>query len=155
PRNAFRFLFITLVMSCVGASIGTLSLYLLHHSASSAYLRIGYSWWVGHVVGILLFTPFILTVVRRMYFKFSPDKTLELGIFFLNLMGVLLLLRVGYLQTTLIHALPFLVFPLLLWLAFRFDLMIALAGVLIVSMVSIHITKSGLGPFVLSNSYSS
>jgi len=155
PRNAFRFLFITLMMSCVGACIGTVSLYLLHPNAPSVYLRIAYSWWVGNVVGILLFTPFILTVVRRTYFKFSPDKTLELGIFLLNLVGILLLLRVGYLQTTLIHALPFLMLPLLLWLAFRFDLMIALAGVLIVSMVSIHITKSGDGPFVLSSSYSS
>lgn len=155
PRNAFRFLFITLVMSGVGACIGTVSLYLHSPREFAAIARIGYSWWVGTVVGILLFTPFILTVVRRSYFRFSSDKTLELGFFLLNVIGILLLLRVEYLQATLSHALPFLMLPLLLWLAFRFDLMIALAGVLVVSMVSIHLTKLGVGPFVLSNSYSS
>lgn len=155
PRNAFRFIFITLLMSGVGACMGTLSMYLNSPKDITAFLRIGYSWWVGTVVGILLFTPFILTIARRTYFKFSSDKTIELGIFLLNMIGILLLLRVDYLQTTLIHAMPFLMLPLLLWLAFRFDLMIALAGVLLVSMVSIHLTKSGVGPFVLSNPYSS
>ncbi|MGC3943986.1 MAG: MASE1 domain-containing protein [Chryseolinea sp.] len=155
PRNAFRFLFITLIMSAVGALIGTLSMYVNNPKGATVFLRIGYSWWVGTVVGILLFTPFILTIVRRTYFKFSPDKTLELGMFLLNVIGILLLLRVEYLRTTLIHAMPFLMLPLLLWLAFRFDLMIALAGVLLVSLISIHLTKSGIGPFVLANSYSS
>jgi len=155
PRNAFRFLFITLVMSGVGACIGTVSMYVNDPKGLSVFLRIGYSWWVGTVVGILLFTPFILTIARRTYFKFSSDKTIELGFFLLNLIRILLLLQVDYLQNTLIHALPFLVLPLLLWLAFRFDLMIALGGVLVVSMASIHLTKSGIGPFVLSNPYSS
>jgi signal transduction histidine kinase len=155
PRNAFRFLFITLVMSSVGAGIGTLCLYANGAAFIQGFLRTGYSWWVGNVVGILLFTPFILTVVRRTYFRFSTDKTLELGIFLLNIAGILLLLRVDYLRPTLINALPFLMLPMLLWLSFRFDLMIALAAVLTVSMVSIYFTVSGVGPFVLSNAYSS
>jgi signal transduction histidine kinase len=131
------------------------SMYVNNPNGLSVFLRMGYSWWVGTVVGILLFTPFILTIARRTYFKFSSDKTIELGFFLLNVIGILLLVQVDYLQNTLIHALPFLVLPLLLWLAFRFDLMIALGGVLVVSMVSIHVTKSGIGPFVLSNPYSS
>lgn len=155
PRNAFRFLFITLVMSGISACVGTASTYFHNPDGPAILMRIGYSWWVGSVVGILLFTPFILTVARRTYFKFSTDKTIELGFFLLNVIGILMLLRVEYLRTSLIHALPFLMLPLLLWLAFRFDLMIALAGVLLVSMVSIHLTKSGIGPFVLANSYSS
>lgn len=155
PRNAFRFLFITLVMSGISACVGTASTYFHNPNGPAVLMRVGYSWWVGSVVGILLFTPFILTVARRTYFKFSTDKTIELGFFLLNVIGILMLLRVDYLRTSLIHALPFLMLPLLLWLAFRFDLMIALAGVLLVSMVSIHLTRSGVGPFVLANSYSS
>lgn len=155
PRNAFRFLFITLLMSMVGACIGTVSMYLHEPKSLGVLMRLGYSWWVGTVVGILLFTPFILTIARRTYFRFSTDKTIELGFFLLNLLGILLLLRLDFLQPALIHALPFLLLPLLLWLAFRFDLMIALSGVLIVSIISIHITKTGVGPFVLSDSYSS
>lgn len=155
PRNVFRFLFITLLMSAMGTLIGIASLYLQFGGDSKDFVRVAYSWWVGNVVGILLFTPLILTFARRPYFRFSSDKTIELGIFLLNVIGILLLLQVDYLRSPLSHALPFLMLPLLLWLAFRFDLMIALSGVLIVSMASIYLTRIGIGPFVLANSYSS
>ena len=154
-KNAFRFLFVTLLMCSVGSGIGTISLYFNHAILPENLLRTGFSWWVGKVVGILLFTPLILAIAKRIGRKFSSEKWMEVGIFLLCLLGIYLLLKVEYLRPTMERALPFMVLPFLLWLAFRFELIVAIAGVLIVSLISIYITIHGVGPFVLTNSYNS
>ena len=154
-RNAFRFLFVTLLVFSLGAGVGTLSLFMSKVLVTANLLRTGFSWWVGNVVGILLFTPIILAGAKKIALKFRSEKMMEVGIFVLSLIAIYLLLKVEYLRPTLVHALPFLALPFLLWLAFRFELIVAIAGVLTVSLISIFITIKGGGPFVLANSYNS
>jgi signal transduction histidine kinase len=155
-KNAFRFLFVTLFMCLVGAGIGTTSLYMNSVILSSDILITGFSWWLGNVVGILLFTPFILSIARKHNIGFSSDKILEVGIFVICSVGIFFLIRVDYLADTLQHALPFLILPFLLWLAFRFELTVAITGVLASSIVSIYYTIGSVGPFVLvGGSYNS
>jgi signal transduction histidine kinase len=64
-------------------------------------------------------------------------------------------LQIDYFHATLERSLPFLVLPFLLWLAFRFDLLVAITGVLAVSLLSIFYTIQGSGPFVLAAPYHS
>src|SRR6478609_4150713 len=151
-KSAFRFLFVTMMMCLIGASAGTITLYMNDVALLDNLLRTGFSWWVGNVVGILLFTPFILAIAQKHLFKVSPEKGIEIGIFFLLIAGIYVLFQVEYLRPTLERALPFLILPFLLWLAFRFDLMTALAGVLAASLFSIYVTIIGRGPFVLIDS---
>ncbi len=154
-KNAFRFLFVTMLMCFVGAGVGTLTLYFNNVGLLENILRTGFSWWVGNVVGILLFTPFVLAIAQKHNYKFSIEKGVEVGIFLGFIACIYGLLQVDYLRPTLEHSLPFLVIPFLLWLAFRFDLMIAIAGVLVTSLFAIYITITGNGPFVLVQSYDS
>lgn len=155
-KNAFRFLFVTLFMCLVGAGVGTASLYLNGVILRNDLLITGFSWWLGNVVGILLFTPFILSIARKHALGFSPDKILEVSIFVICSIVIFFLLRVEYLADTLQHALPFLILPFLLWLAFRFELTVAITGVLVSSIVSIYYTIHATGPFVLAGgSYNS
>jgi signal transduction histidine kinase len=142
-------------MCVVGAGVGTLSLFMSKVLLIENLLRTGFSWWVGNVVGILLFTPIILALAKKISVKFSSEKMMEIGIFLLSIIGIYFLLQVDYLRPTLIHALPFLALPFLLWLAFRFELIVAIAGVLSVSLISIYMTIQGGGSFVLANSYNS
>lgn len=154
-KSAFRFLFVTMAMCLIGAGAGTMTLYVNDVALLDNVLRTGFSWWVGNVVGILLFTPFVLAIAQKHLFKVSPEKGIEIGIFLLLIAGIYVLLQVEYLRPTLEHALPFLVLPFLLWLAFRFDLMTAITGVLATSLFSIYVTIIGRGPFVLVESYDS
>lgn len=148
-KNAFRFLFVAMIMCLVGASAGTITLFFNGVTKSDEVLRTAFSWWVGNVVGILLFTPFVLSLARKHVMRFSPDKIVESGIFVSSIIAILFLLNVDYLHNTLQHALPFLLLPFLLWLAFRFKLSVAIAGVLAASIISIYYTTSHAGPFVL------
>lgn len=152
-KGAFQFLFVAILMCLVGASLGTFVLYatdvILHENLLKAFL----SWMVGNVVGVLLFTPFILSVARPSTFRFSSEKALEVSLFVIGSIGIAFLLQVEYFSATLQRALPFLILPFFLWLAFRFELTIATAGVLIVSLLAIYFTVNGQGPFVLDVPY--
>lgn len=154
-KNAYRFLFVSLLMCFLGAAVATWGLYINRLIDTSHVLRTGFSWWVGNVVGILLFTPFILSFAEKMTFRIPARKMTEVGIFFLTITGIYMLMQVDYLVPTLEHALPFLVLPFLLWLAFRFDLIVAITGILITSLISIYFTINGEGPFNLSDPYNS
>jgi signal transduction histidine kinase len=154
-KNAFRFLFVTLLMGLIGSLVGTLSLNLNGIVLLSDFTKTWFSWWVGNVVGILLFTPFILSVSRKKSFHFESGKIVEVVIFACCLIVIFFLVRMEGFNATLIRALPFLLIPFLLWMAFRFELLAAITGVLTVSLLSIYFTIQGQGPFILSDSYNS
>jgi signal transduction histidine kinase len=154
-KNAYRFLFVTLLMCSIGAGLGTWGLSLYGIITETDFMKTGFSWWVGNVVGVLLFTPLILSCSQKIRFKIPSKKAVEVGIFSLTLTCIYLLLQVDYLEATLERALPFLVLPFLLWLAFRFDLLIAMGGVLVASLTAIYVTILGEGPFALMDSYNS
>jgi integral membrane sensor domain MASE1 len=137
-RDTFRFLFVTLFMCAVGAGIGSVSLWANGVVFLSDLLQTGFSWWVCNVVGILLFTPFILSFARKQKLKFRIGKSVEIGIFLLSIVGIFLLSQLDYLNNTMERALPFLCLPFLLWLAFRFDLIVAISGVVVASLFSIY-----------------
>ncbi|MDV3307883.1 MAG: MASE1 domain-containing protein [Cyclobacteriaceae bacterium] len=154
-RNAFRFLFVTLVMAVAGASIGTSSLLLFGLLPEDRILQSSLSWWVGNVVGILLFTPFVLALVRGRRITFNLEKGIEIAVFLAGIAGLYMLLQLDYMAETIGRALPFLILPFLLWLAFRFDLVVAITGVLLASLFAIYLTVNREGPFVLEESSNS
>src|SRR6478609_4397983 len=154
-KNAFRFLFVTIVMCVVGVSIEAFTLYSFNITSLENLLRAGFSSLMGNAVGILLFTPFVLAISQKQRFIVSSEKTIEIGIFILTSAAVYGLVHTERIGPTLERSLPFLVLPLLLWLAFRFDLLIALTGILISSLFAIYKTIHGHGPFALPNSYES
>jgi signal transduction histidine kinase len=151
-RNAFRFLFVTLLMCMVGACIGSYSLLFFELISEAMIIQSCLSWWVGNVVGILLFTPFVLAVARGRRITFNLEKGIEIAIFVLGITGIYALLQLDYLAETMERALPFLILPFLLWLAFRFDLIVAITGVLGAALFSIYLTVHESGPFVLHES---
>ena len=148
-RNTFRFLFVTMFMCLIGAGIGAASLYVNQVIAIPLITKTFFSWWIGNVVGILLFTPFLLSLVQGINVKISTRKMLEVGILLISIISIYLLTRVEHLAMTMERALPFLVLPFLLWLAFRFELIAAITGVVITSLIAVYYTTLGLGPFVL------
>ena len=154
-RNAFRFLFVSMSMCLIAASIATWGLYINNLVDSSKILRTGFSWWIGNVVGILLFTPFVVSLTQKTTLRIPVKKMTEVGFLVLSLLGIYFLMHVEILFPALQRALPFLVLPFLLWLAFRFDLIVAITGILITSLVSIHFTIREQGPFHLGDPYNS
>lgn len=154
-KNAFRFLFIAVLITFLGSGIGTVSLLNYGILDQSVFLTSYLSMWVGNVVGILLFTPFILALVKKYKFTLSLEKGLELALFALGGITLTFLFQIQEVNDTFSRALPFIVLPFLLWLAFRFQLVVSMSVVMLISLLAIHITTLNIGPFVLEDAYSS
>ena len=107
-RSAFQFLFVAVLMCLAGALVGNFVLYSSQVISSDILLKSSVSWLVGNVVGVLLFTPFILSMARNNQSKFSAEKALEVSLFLIgaiasdlasntrNSLYALLLLAVSY-----------------------------------------------------------
>lgn len=152
-KGSFQFLFVAVFMCLTGALLGTLVLFSNQVMPPGDVLKTCISWWVGNVVGVLLFTPFILSIAKDNKLKFSAGKVLEVSLFIIGMIGIVFLLQVEYFSATIQRALPFLILPFFMWLAFRFELIVAMGGVLIVSLLSIYFTIDNQGPFVLTDPY--
>lgn len=152
-KGTFQFLFVAIFMCLTGALSVTIVLLYNQVITSVDILKTCLSWWAGNVVGVLLFTPFILSTARHTPLKFSPEKALEVALFIIGTIGIIFLLQVEYFSTTIQRALPFLILPFFMWLAFRFELIVATGGVLIVSLLAIYFTIGHQGPFVLTEPY--
>lgn len=154
-KNAFRFLLVTMIMCVSGAGIATWVLMANQVSYDNVFLKAALSSWVGNAVGIFLFTPFILSLAQPPSLRLTWEKVGEIGVFIFFGMLLFILLQIDYVAQTFQHALPFLVLPFLLWIAFRFNLAIATAGVMVTSLLAIYATVNGYGPFVLKDAYNS
>lgn len=147
-KETFRFLFVALLMSLVGVWISMLGLFFNNAISSDLLLLDTFRFWVSHVVGILLFTPFILCAIKKRKTGFQPEKLIEGSVFVLCMLAIYSLIQLGYFNGTLINSLPYLLIPFLLWLTFRFDLLAGISATLLSSLVAIYFTTQGQGPFV-------
>jgi signal transduction histidine kinase len=150
--NAFRFLFVTLLMCLIGGGLASASLYVGSSLDGEQWYGMLLSWWIGNVTGILLFTPFILSCVYFVKVRLSKERLIEIGAFLAFAAVLFFTLRSEYSNNTFLRALPYMILPFLLWLAFRFELALAMAGVLLVALISIYASVRNVGPFVLENS---
>ncbi|MFE5486456.1 MASE1 domain-containing protein [Streptomyces sp. NPDC056527] len=100
-------------------------------------------WWTGDAMGILVVTPFLLVLRRaRWPVRARPARWLEAGALAFGTVFVTLLAT----RTT-DSALLFLVSPLLIWAAFRFQLAGAAPCALVVSTLAILAATGEKGPF--------
>jgi len=147
--HVFRFLGVGFIIALVSAVIGTGALFYQGLFAIDEFLTRFVSWWVGNLVGILLFTPFILSFKEPFIKNFKRSQIIEVLFFSFAFLIVIFLLQQESLRYPVQQSIPFLVLPMLLWLAFRFHLAVAMSGNIIIGLISVYMTTKGIGPFVM------
>jgi len=147
--NIFRFLGIGVVIALISAAIGTGALYYQDLFPEGEFLSRFVSWWVGNLVGILLFTPFILSFREPFLKNLKRAHLIEVIFFSLGIAVVFMLLNNEELRYPVQQSIPFLVLPMLLWMAFRFHLAVAMTGTIVIALISVYMTTKGIGPFVM------
>ncbi len=154
-KDAFRFMFIALVVSLIGTTFYTGALFTNQLLLKENILASWFSWGLSNAVSIMLFTPLILSWTSGIKLRFNKEKILEGILFVITIAGVIALYRVENLRETMEKAFPFLVIPFLMWLSFRFSLNIALSVMAIVALYAIFRTINGYGPLYLPEVYNS
>lgn len=154
-RDVFIFLLTAIVISIVGTLFTTSGLVLgkiIQPVEISSFL---FGWWFADLLGILVFTPFIIFLTKPTRFKITWEKLLEISIFLLLVSGLILLFKNERINETLIRSLPILIIPFMLWLAFRFSIKSTVIVTFMAVLVAIYFTINGQGPFVMENDQAS
>jgi integral membrane sensor domain MASE1 len=92
-------------------------------------------WWTGDAMGVLVFTPLLLTFPRTWHVP--PARVLEAAAIFTATAGLSLVV------TTSQARLLFLVFPMLIWAALRFQHAVAAPCAVIISVAAVLSAASG------------
>ncbi len=126
----------------ISASVGTAALIISGAIPRSVLLQTWAVWWTGDATGVLFVTPFILSLALvREGPRSSWARRTEAGAVFL-LIGA-----VSILETRTDLRLMFLVFPLLGWAAWRFQLRGAAPAALLVAAIATWAASRGIGLF--------
>ncbi|MFE2549384.1 MASE1 domain-containing protein [Streptomyces sp. NPDC059355] len=129
-----------LVPMLISATIGAAVLVATGTLAPSGFWPVWSAWWAGDAMGVLVLTPLLL-VVPRVRMPRDAYRVAE---------GVGLTLAAGavvLVATRSSLSLLFLVFPLLIWSAVRFQLAGSAPCVLLVSVLAISAATDEAGPF--------
>jgi signal transduction histidine kinase/integral membrane sensor domain MASE1/CheY-like chemotaxis protein len=144
-----------LVSTAVSATIGTASLTLGGVQPWSAWTRIWWVWWLGDALGDLVVAPLLLAWAAGGP-RWSPSRLLEAGSLVLGLTAVSLVVFAGQLPAVDSgHPLEYLVFPFVIWAAFRFGQLGTTTTAAVVSAIAIWGTRGGFGPFATGNTHES
>ena len=140
--DTVRFILLGVLASpVISATIGTAS-FGVYGADWSRSGQMWLTWWLGDAVGILIFSPLLLTWERRVAVILETLKTAETA----ALLGLFLLVEVIVFRLN--FPLEYLVFPLLFWTAFRFGQFESAVTVALVMVTFLLWTVKGFGPFV-------
>lgn len=152
-RDVFKFSGIAFLACLASSGIGPLTLGLLEIIPWALYRTVGFTWWLGDVVGILVLTPFILIlsegVKNRGTAGSTPGRAAEFLLLFalLSVVGGAIFGGTSHLGME-HYQLSYLVTPFILWAAFRFGQGGVVLTSLAISGIAIVGTLQGFDPSI-------
>jgi len=146
-KYVFVFLFAASFGCVVAATGGMLTLYAGGSVAAENLSTVWVTWWLGDIAGILILTPFLVSLWHRKYHAHN-GTCFEITFYMLmlvSLLAVIFLMKISH--NGIQHPLAFILFPMLMWAAYRYGVLIATACVMLVSVFAAIATAAELGPF--------
>ncbi|GAA4987412.1 MASE1 domain-containing protein [Actinopolymorpha pittospori] len=126
----------------VSATFSVVSLWLAGVLPRSAFAATWLVWWTGDAMGVLILAPLLLTArYARWPREIHPYRVIEAATLLATMLAVIALALHSPEQ------LLFIVFPFIIWAAWRFQLAGATPCVFLVTAISIYAASRGLGSF--------
>ncbi|WP_328540179.1 MASE1 domain-containing protein [Streptomyces sp. NBC_00344] len=124
----------------VSSTAGTVSLLLDDKLPSSGFWLVWFAWWAGDTMGVLIITPLLL-VLRRLRLPRLTGRWAE------GIAMTVVALAVTQVATRSHLSMLFLVFPLLIWAALRFQLAGSAPCAVLVAVSAVISATDRAGPF--------
>jgi integral membrane sensor domain MASE1 len=138
------------VATTVSATFGVTSLTQGGFAARGDYVSIWLTWWLGDMLGTLIFAPPIVLWGINRAWPWNRRQTFEAIALIVLLVALGQALFGGWLLLKVKdYALVFLVAPVLIWMAFRFRQREVATANLMLCVLAIRGTLQGYGPFVM------
>lgn len=148
-RDVLAFIFMVGVVGCtVSGFLSLLILTVTGHLPWNQFAGDWLIWWLGDVMGVLLAAPLFFVFHQPQRFQWARPRLLEAG----------LLLLLFYVTSQVVfggglsyhqYPLVYMLFPCLVWAAYRFGPPGAVIAILLVSLAAVWGTLKGQGPFAL------
>lgn len=125
----------------VSATIGSAMLAVDGKLPASGFWTVWVAWWAGDAMGVLVVTPLVLVVLRKARLPRMSDRWIEAGaLLVITVAGALVATRSPL-------SMLYLVFPILIWAALRFQLAGSAPCALLVSVLAVVAGTEQVGPF--------
>lgn len=139
---------VSTVACLIASSWGVATLNLAGVVAQDHFLDTWQTWWLGDLIGMIVFAPVFLTWRQTLVMGGTPRRLAEVVASF-TLLAISALVVFASPAPTMGAASPltFLPLPCLVWIAFRFRPIGVALGVCLLSAIAIAATANGSGPF--------
>ncbi len=156
-KSILYFIVVALVVATISASGGSLSTQIIRNDSIEVLLIRAFGWYLGNVIGILMFTPFVYAV----YYLIREKKYAEI----LSLIPIALIVVLNFLAIYVTnsywpawhHVLEdsnaFLIIPFLIAISFQFNLVVISGTVIMISIMTKFLTALDHGPFLVFDNY--
>jgi signal transduction histidine kinase len=148
--DSFYFVGITGLATLMSTGVCFITLFWSGAVANDQMVNTFFGLWARDVVGILLFTPLLLSITAIKWRDTSIQRGGELVILALLFTGLNVFFNLELMKNIFQYALPFAVIPFILWLSFRFKDFVVMIACLAVSLTAIYLTGLRVGPFQLA-----
>jgi diguanylate cyclase (GGDEF)-like protein len=137
--------------AAVGATVGVVSLVVGAGLPLAAVWTTWFTWWLGDAAGLILITPLVIYVAGRSQSKITTRRLAEAAAF-LALVGLMAYGAFwGAFSGSLATPLQYLVFVVLVVIAFRFGPRLTIVSTNLLVGVALLAAVAGRGPFILSS----
>lgn len=121
PKDVFALILVALFSAMISATIGTYSLLISHTIKGASYPLTWVSWWLGDFISDLVVAPFILVWGIRYRFFLRSKKMWEvLALFFSQIAVSIIVFGDAFNLHSNNKPITYILFPTLVWAAFRF-----------------------------------
>jgi len=149
-QNVLRFAVLAAMASTmINATIGVTCLTLGGSADWKQYSDIWLTWWSGDASGVLVVAPLLILWGSDFHMRWTIEKAAEAA----ALLASLYVAEQAVFERVILlgnqhYPLEFLIFPVLIWVAFRFGPREAATAIFLVAGIAVWGTLHGLGPFI-------
>ncbi len=147
-RGVVGFTVIAFIMSLVGAVIGPTAFCMADLAKWEIFPNFFLTWWLGDATGIIIFAPVAYTLLSLKTDKIDPAKVVETALISIGLALLSLIVFRNDPNHILSLLIPYIFFPLIIWISQKFNPMEGVLSIAIVSIIAVDGTVSGYGPFI-------
>lgn len=152
-RDIYRLVLYGGVLSTLSSAlIGATSLLAANAIPPDGYLQTALFWWMGDALGIILFTPAMLSYALHKRLSWTRAQIGE-ALLLLLVLTVLSLLVLGFFPgvSSLVHFGMFVLFPVIVWAALSFNQRFVSNILILMFIAAIETTLHGIGPFATND----
>lgn len=146
-RGVLLFCVATLIACALASTLGVSALFMGGILAGAMFKPVWFTWWLGDVTGIIIVTPFVVSWWSLRSARVNYNSILLAAVALIVLFVFSQMIFIGLFDVAVLKKSVYLVFPILLLIAFRFGAAAATLGILVTSASAIISTLSGSGPF--------